>query len=49
MVLVLNSASPNLGKIVHANSQGYLTTMFNLFCKEKSPWVHQEGHADEKF
>lgn len=23
--------------------------MLNLFCKEKSPWVHQEEHADENF
>lgn len=26
-----------------------MTTMLNLFCKEKSPWVHQEEHAAENF
>lgn len=36
-------------KLHMSNSQGCVTTMLNLFCKEEFPWVHQEENTAEDF
>lgn len=40
---------PKSVKLHMSNSQGCVTTMLNLFCKEEFPWVHQEENTAEDF